>query len=162
MKTFTQALLFATTTLPLFAQHAPHYEPTALPAASRPRPTEPTALPAASRPRPVDPSALPTTPHEVRLDLQRDKHLVMTMAIDEPSSVFLGVVLGSTAPKMLEIDGLPPLLLAEAIVASGVGQGAMKFDMGPAMLPFSVFLQGVAATSSWIGATKVMELSPAK
>lgn len=144
MKPLATAFLFATTTLPLFAQR---YEPASLP------PAQP--APAAG------PIAFPGAPFEVRLEATREKHLMLHLSQGDVGRTWIGVVLAAMEESTIQIDGLPPLLVTDAIVAAGFGEDAMTFDMGPAMLPFPVFLQGVAITSEWIGASGVVPMPKA-
>lgn len=75
---------------------------------------------------------------------------------------FLGVLLAATHEKTIQIEGLPPLLLADAIVATVIGKGDAQFELGPVKLPFTVWLQGVSIRDGVVEASPLLELPAAK
>lgn len=171
MKTTLTLALFAAATSSLFAQR---YEPTTVPA-QKGTPTaepqtmqEPVVTPAA--PSVKDTASEPTvTPFEpvadkglhVGLWVEQDKHLALK--IDAPDAgVFLGLVFAAVKDARFHYPGMPELLMGDALVASGIGQGSMRFEMGPVNLGFPIYLQALAINERVAGASEIVELKPAK
>ena len=63
---------------------------------------------------------------------------------------------------MMNLPGLPPLLMTDIVVASGLDVGAVTFDMGPAKLPFTVFTQAVITDGARIAASNLVKVAPAE
>ena len=162
MKTALSTLLFAAMTLPLCAQR---YQPAALPVGDSSHPkdhlVQPMTIDTAVAEEPVASAPRQLAPFDIQLEVHRNEALKLQVAVGDRGMPFVGVMLASLSDQVIKIEGLPPLLFVDAIVASGVGIGTLTFNMGPSALPFPVFLQGVVLTDEWIGASKVHEL-PAK
>ncbi len=165
MKTLLNTLLFAAMTLPAVAQR---YDTAQLPTADHSSPKDPLVVvkPQAQNPseEPVEAAAVPQEggQFQVYLGASRMDHLELKMATELPGVPFLGLVIASTEDSRMEIPGLPLLLKTDIIVASGLADATLRFDMGPAKLPFSVFVQGIAVTDFGIGASGVIKIEPAE
>ena len=164
MKTLLNTLLFAAMTMPAVAQR---YETAHLPKADYSSPKDPLivvkgeALPAEE---PVEAAVAPEPNgwFQVYLGASREDHLHLKMATELRGTPFLGLVIASTEDSRMQIPGLPLLLKTDIIVASGLAEASLKFDMGPAKLPFAVFVQGIAVTDVGIGASGVLKIEPAQ
>ena len=168
MKTLLNALLFATMTCSLAV--AQRYEAAQLPSADhsspkemdvKPEPQKPAGIRAADAETPAEPKA-DATDQELGVTFSgvRGKHLILKADASEADKNYLCLVLASTEDTMMEIPGLPPLLMTEIVVASGLGVGAVTFDMGPAKLPFTVFTQAVITDGARIAASNVLKVAP--
>ena len=162
MKTLLNTLLFAAMTMPAVAQR---YETVQLPTADYSSPKDPLivvkgeALPAEE---PVEAAVAPEPNgwFQVYLGASREDHLHLKMATELRGTPFLGLVIASTEDSRMQLPGLPLLLKTDIIVASGLAEASLKFDMGPAKLPFAVFVQGIAVTDVGIGASGVLKIEP--
>ena len=162
MKTLLNTLLFAAMTMPAVAQR---YDTAHLPTADYSSPKDPLivvkgeALPAEE---PVEAAVAPEPNgwFQVYLGASREDHLHLKMATELRGTPFLGLVIASTEDSRMQIPGLPLLLKTDIIVASGLAEASLKFDMGPAKLPFAVFVQGIAVTDVGIGASGVLKIEP--
>lgn len=147
MNLLSHAVLLLTATLPLAAQDSAR---TALPK------PEPVVV------DPVDPK--PSAPaFALVLEVMRTAPLRLSLQSAEPDDQpFLAVLLAAVHDKTITIEGLPPLLFADAIVATVIGKRDAQFELGKVSLPFTVWLQGIAVQNERIEASPVLELAPAK
>jgi hypothetical protein len=163
MNTRLNTLLFAAMTLPAVAQR---YDTAQLPTADHSSPKDPLVVVKAEPQKPSEePVEAVAAPQEggqfqVYLGASRMDHLELKMAVDLPGVPFLGLLIASTEDSRMEIPGLPLLLKTDIIVASGLAEALLRFDMGPARMPFPVFVQGIAVTDFGIGASGVIKIEP--
>ena len=176
MKTLLNTLLFAAMTLPAVAQR---YDTTQLPTADHSSPKDPLVKPEPQKPIIIRPAEVevPAEPKADGADASRrgpvadaplgvqfwgvrDEHLLLKAEASEMDTKFLCLVLASVEDTMMNIPGLPPLLMTDAIVATGLEVGAFAFDMGPAKLPFTVFAQAVITDGARIAASGVLKIDP--
>lgn len=183
MKTFLNALLFAAMTIPAVAQR---YEPAQLPTPDHSSPKEMDIKGDAQKPLVIRPADVvveeePKSDEEIAAggsDAERrtptadthlsvtfwgvrDENLQLKVEASELNTKFLCLVIASLEDTMMNLPGLPPLLMTETIVASGLDVGAFSFDMGPAKLPFTVFAQAVITDGARIAASGVLKVEPA-
>lgn len=147
MSLLRSSLLLLAAALPLAAQDSA-------------RTKEPTREPdVAAKPAPT-----PDRPaFSLALEVVRSAPLQLSLqSADATPQPFLGVLLAATHEKTFQIEGLPPLLLADAIVATVIGKGQAQFDLGPVKLPFTVWLQGVSIRDGVVEASPLLELPAAK
>lgn len=164
MKSLLNTLLFAAMTLPAVAQRL---ETAQLPSSDASSPKEPLAVVKAepqppAEPIEVDAPVQDTGWFQVYFAASRGEHLKLKMSTELVGVPFLGLVIASTEDTMMSIPGLPLLLQTDILVASGLGESVIRFDMGPAKLPFAVFVQGIAVTDVGIGASGVLKIEPAQ
>ena len=165
MKTLLNTLLFAAMTMPAVAQR---YDTAHLPTADHSSPKDPLIVVKGDAQKPTEAPAGPVVAPEpngwfqVYLGASREDHLHLKMATELRGTPFLGLVIASTEDSRMQIPGLPLLLKTDIIVASGLAEASLKFDMGPAKLPFAVFVQGIAVTDVGIGASGVLKIEPAQ
>ena len=165
MKTLLNALLIATMTCSFAV--AQRYDTAQLPTADHSSPKEPTVV---VKPEPQQPSEPTEVDAPIREESwfqvyfagSRGETLQLKMATELVGVPFLGLVIASTEDTMMSIPGLPLLLQTDILVASGLSEGVLRFDMGPAKLPFAVFVQSIAVTDIGIGASGVLKIEPAQ
>ena len=177
MKTLLNTLLFAAMTMPAVAQR---YDTAQLPTADYSSPKDPLIKPEPQKPIIIRPAQVeePAEPKEdakaertgpvadAQLNVQfwgvRDESLMLKAEVNDQSKKVLCLVLASVEDTMMHFPGLPPLLMTDTIVASGLNVGAFAFDMGAAKLPFTVFAQAVVTDGTRIGASGVLKIEPAQ
>lgn len=137
------ALLLAASTLPLVAQDAGQ------PNSAKPDPV--------AKPEPDQPA------FALLLEVEKSSPLRLSLQSATPDDrPFLGVLLAAEHAKTFHVEGLPPLLLADAIVATVIGKGDATFELGPVALPYTVWLQGVSIRDGVVAASPLLELPAAK
>ena len=82
--------------------------------------------------------------------------------VSGPEEPFLGAIIGSLEPEMMQfLEGIPPLLSNFVVLDVGFGDGAAGYTavFPEQMLPPGIFIyvQGVTIDSAGIGATEVDE-----
>lgn len=115
---------------------------------------EPASEPEARRSEPV-----PDLPFSVSLRLVRDGHLIAKLSASGTSEPFLGLLLAAVHSGTVQLPSLPPLLKTDYVVATGIEVAGMTFLLGPAMLGFDVYVQGVGVTASEIAASSVLRIA---
>lgn len=143
MKTLLTVALLTSLSTPVCAQRydiAVAKDPVAIPMDPPVRP-----LP----PKPIEPQVL----LQADLDLSRQDVLFAKLQVTPATTPFVGVLIAALDGGTVQLPGLPPLLKAELVVATGVGVGDMVWALGPAMFGFDVFVQGIALTDTQIAAT---------
>ena len=176
MKTLLNAFLFAAMTCsPALAQR---YDTAQLPTADHSSPKEMDIKPEPQKPavRSVD-ADQPAEPKDgaeqrvgpdadaelgVRFSGYRGETLILKAEASEADKKILCLVIASLEDTMMNLPGLPPLLMTDIVVASGLDVGAVTFDMGPAKLPFTVFTQAVITDGARIAASNLVKVAPAE
>lgn len=143
MKTLLTLALLSSLSMPVCAQRyeiAAAQDPVAIPMDPPVRP-----LP----PKPIEPQVL----LQADLGLSRQDDLYAKLQVTPATTLFVGVLIAALDGGTVQLPGLPPLLKADLVVATGVDVGGMVFELGPAMFGFDVFVQGIALTETQIAAT---------
>ena len=179
MKTLLNALLIATMTCSFAV--AQRYDTAQLPTADHSSPKEMDVKPEPQKPgvraadaqnpaEPKDGSEQRVAPDADTADPEltvafsgyRDENLFLKAEASEADKKLLCLVIASLEDTMMNLPGLPSLLMTDIVVASGLGLGAITFDMGPAKLPFSVFTQAVITDGARIAASNLVKVEPAQ
>jgi hypothetical protein len=108
------------------------------------------SLPAAPIP------AKPQPPDTPQLAL-RVEGAAAKLSAPNANDKFFGVLLVSADNRMLDFNGLPPLLATTIVVGAGSAVGGMIFDLhSMPQLPFTVWVQGVGLLDNVIVASNVV------
>jgi hypothetical protein len=97
----------------------------------------------------------------VTLSGSREEHLILKAEASELDKKILCLVIASLDDTMVYLPGLPPLLMTDIVVASGLDVGAVTFDMGPAKLPFTVYTQAVITDGTRIASSNLVKVEAA-